>query len=64
MGIPVGLNLATYFQTDAEAEAPVLWPPDAESTHWRRPWCWERLKAQEEGKDRRDDWMALPTQWT
>ena len=21
-------------RTDAEAEAPVLWPPDAESTHW------------------------------
>ena len=25
-------------RTDAEAEAPVLWPPDAKSpTHWKRP---------------------------
>ena len=24
-----------------------------EPTHWRRPWCWERLKAGGEGDDRR-----------
>ena len=36
-----------------------------ELTHWKRPWCWERLKAGEEGDDRRwDGWMASPTQWT
>ena len=36
-----------------------------EVTHLKRPWCWERLKAGEEGDDRgRDGWMALPTQWT
>ena len=36
-----------------------------ELTHWRRPWCWERLKAGEEGDDRGwDGWMASPTQWT
>ena len=23
-----------------------------ESTHWKRPWCWERLKAGVEGDDR------------
>ena len=23
--------------TDAEAETPVLWPPHAELTHWKRP---------------------------
>ena len=23
-----------------------------ELTHWKRPWCWERLKAGEEGNDR------------
>ena len=35
-----------------------------ELTHWKRPWCWERLKA-EEGCDRgRDGWVASPTQWT
>ena len=34
-------------------------------THWKRPWCWERLKAGIEGEDRGwDDWMASPTRWT
>ena len=34
-------------------------------THWKRPWCWERLKAGGEGDDRGwDGWMALPIQWT
>ena len=36
-----------------------------ELTHWKRPWCWERLKAGEEGVDRGwDGWMASPTWWT
>ena len=36
-----------------------------EMTHWNIPWCWEWLKAGEEGDDRKwDDWMASPTQWT
>ena len=36
-----------------------------EPTHWKRPWCWERLKTGGEGDNRGwDDWMALPTQWT
>ena len=35
-----------------------------ELTHWKRPWCWERLKAGE-GDDRGwDGWMASPTQRT
>ena len=34
-------------------------------THWKRPWCWERLKVGGEGDDRGwDGWMASPTQWT
>ena len=34
-------------------------------THWKRPWCWERLKAGGEREDRGwDGWMASPTQWT
>ena len=34
-------------------------------THWKRPWCWERLKAGGEGDDRGwDGWMASPTWWT
>ena len=36
-----------------------------ELTHWKRPWCWDRLRAGEEGDDGGwDDWMASPTQWT
>ena len=28
-------------------------------THWKRPWCWERLKAEgEEGNSRWNGWMA------
>ena len=35
-----------------------------ELTHWKRPWCWERLKAG--GGDNRgwDGWMASPNWWT
>ena len=52
-------------RTDAEAETPILWPSCEELTHWKRPWCWERLKAGGEGDDRRwDGWMATSTQWT
>ena len=36
-----------------------------ELTHWKRPWCWARLKAGGEGDDREwDGWMASLTQWT
>ena len=52
-------------KTDAEAEAPMLWPHDAESTHWKRPWCRERLRAGGEMGNRGwDGWMASLTQWT
>ena len=35
-----------------------------ELTHWKKPWCWERLKAGGEGDDRGwDGWMASPTRW-
>ena len=34
-------------------------------THWKRPWCWERLKAGGEGDNSGwDGWMASLTQWT
>ena len=46
------------------------WNPNTLSTwckgpsHWKRPWCWERLTAGE-GDDREwDGWMASLTQWT
>ena len=56
-------------RTDAEAETPILWPPQRvdsleELTHWKRPWCWEGLGAGE-GDDRGwDGWMASPTRCT
>ena len=53
-------------RTDAEAEAPVLWPPHEKG--WligKKPWCWKRLRAGGEGDDRGwDGWMASLTQWT
>ena len=56
----------------AEAEAPILWPPDAKSrligkdlTHWKRPCCWERLNTGGERDGRGwDGWMASLTQRT
>ena len=52
---------------DAETEAPILslvtWCK--ELTHWKRPWCWERLKTGRGGDSRGwDDWMASPIQRT
>ena len=36
-----------------------------ELTHLKRPWCWERLRAGEEGDNRGwDGWMASPIQST
>ena len=28
-----------------------------EPTHWKRPWCWERLRAREEGVQQRMRWL-------
>ena len=53
-------------RTDPIAKTPILWLPDAKNQLiWKKPWCWERLKAGGEGDDRRwVGWMASPTQWT
>ena len=32
--------------------------------YWKRPWCWKRLKAEEEGDRGWDGWMASLVQWT
>ena len=37
-------------ETDAEADTLATW--GKEPTHWKTPWCWERLKAGE-GDDRK-----------
>ena len=43
-------------RTHAEAETPILWPPDVKQlTHLKRPHCWERLKAGGEG----DRWQRM-----
>ena len=42
-----------------------LWPPDANSWLWKRPWWWKRLRAgAREGNRGWDGWMASPTPWT
>ena len=54
-------------RTDAEAENPILWPPDAKNwLIWKDPdISWERLKVRGEGDDREwDSWMVSLTQWT
>ena len=51
-------------RTDAEAEAPIPWPPDVKIWLIGKDWCWERLQAGE-GDDRGwDGWMASLTRWT
>ena len=53
-------------RTDAEAETPIIWPPDTTNSLTRKePWCWERLKTGGQRDDRGwDGWMALSTRWT
>ena len=53
-------------RTDAEAQTPILWPNWCEEpTSWKRPWCWEKLKAGGKGDNRGwDGWMASRTRWT
>ena len=49
-----------------DAQAPMLWPPDANSQLIRKkPWCWGRWKVGGQGEDRGlYGWIASPTQWT
>ena len=50
---------------DAEADSNILATWCEELTHYKRPWCWERLKVGGEGVDRGwDGWIASLTQWT
>jgi len=57
--IVISTELSLIGRTGNEAETPILWPPDAKSqligkdlTHWKKPCCWERLRAGGEGDDR------------
>ena len=53
-------------RTDAEAEVYYTLATWCNKlTHYKRPWCLERLKAKAEGDERAwDVWMASPTWWT
>ena len=52
-------------RTNAEAELQYLATFCEQPTQWRRPWCWERLKAKGEEGDRGwDASMASMMQWT
>ena len=54
-------------RTDAEAETPIIWPPDVKSWLIRKDpdagkdWGQEEKGTTEDGWD---GWMASPTQWT
>ena len=52
-------------RTDAEAETPILWPPDVKNWLLEKTLMLGRLKVGGEMDDRGwDGWMASPTQWT
>ena len=53
-------------RTDAEAEAPILWPPDEKSQLiGKDPDSGKDWEEEEKGVDRGwDGWMAALTQWT
>ena len=63
---PKGNQLWMFIEgTDAEAETPILWPPDAKSwligkdTDAGKGW-----RQEEKGTTGWDGWMAPPTRWT
>ena len=53
-------------KTDAEAETPILWSPDAKNwLIWKDPDAGKDWRQEEKGLDRGwDGWMASLTQWT
>ena len=52
-------------RTDAEAEIPILWPPDAKNwLIWKDPDAGKDWRQEEKGTTGWDDWMPSLTQWT
>ena len=54
-------------RTDAEAETPILWPPDAKNWLFGKdPDAGKGWRKEEKGttEDEMDGWMASPTYWT
>ena len=51
-------------RTDAEAETPILWPPDVKNWLIGRDPDAEKVEGRREGDDRGwDGWVASPTHW-
>ena len=46
-----------FGRTDAEAEAPIIWPPNAEMTHWKRPWCWGKIEGRRRRGKKKVRWL-------
>ena len=65
MGLKQGNQSWVFIRrTDAEAETPILWPPDAKNwLIWKDPDA-RKDWGQEEKGTTEDIWMASPTQWT
>ena len=62
---PTGNQPEYSGRTDASWSSNTLAIWCKQLTHWKRPWCWETLKAEREEGDRGwDGWMASPIQWT
>ena len=52
-------------RTDAEAEAPILWPPDAKNWLIGKDPDAGKIESRGEGDDRgQDGWIVSPIQWT
>ena len=54
---PIGNQPWILIRRTDEAEAAILWQPNARSLFTGRSWCWERLKAKGEGDGRRLKWL-------
>ena len=51
--------------SDAELKLQYFGHLMRKKTYWKRPWCWEKLRAEGEGDDRGwDGWMTSLTRWT
>ena len=52
-------------RSDAEAETPILWPPDVKNwLIWKDPDAGKDWRQEEKGMTGWAGWMASPTQWT
>ena len=46
-------NQSWIFIGRTDAEAPIIWPSDEKKlTHWKRPWCWGKIKGRRRGWQR------------